>query len=310
MPLAADGLTPLQAARALRQALAVFARDGASGLAEAGFDGGLAGFIHRSSARTGAMRRAIRSGDFTIAFQPIVALSDRAPHHYEALIRPKPVADCPFTGPQDFVLMVEALGLSNELDFAVARLACDAAERAGLSVAFNLSGQSMQDAGFRNRLTEFLAGSRARREGLIMVELTETAEIDDTAEALRTAEAFRSLGVPFCLDDFGAGTADVRLLRTLGADIVKLDGSYVAGIAEGGRERAFVAGMVEIARGVGASVVAERVETEAEAEALREAGVSYGQGWLFGRPGPLPPSGKASAYARVGRRAGAKESWG
>jgi EAL domain-containing protein (putative c-di-GMP-specific phosphodiesterase class I) len=71
----------------------------------------------------------------------------------------------------------------------------------------------------------------------------------------------------------------------------------VAGIAEAGRERAFVAGMIEIARAGGAEVVAERVETEAEALLLRNMGVKYGQGWLFGRPGPLPP-GKFSKILR------------
>jgi EAL domain-containing protein (putative c-di-GMP-specific phosphodiesterase class I) len=69
---------------------------------------------------------------------------------------------------------------------------------------------------------------------------------------------------------------------------VKLDGSYVPGVTENGRERALVAGMVEIARGAGAQIVAERTETEGEAEVLRQVGVQYGQGWLFGRPGPLP----------------------
>ena len=91
------------------------------------------------------------------------------------------------------------------------------------------------------------------------------------------------------------------------ADIVKLDGSYVSGIVADGRQRAFLTGMVEIARASGAAVVAERVETEAEAEALQAIGVDYGQGWLFGRPGALP----VPAVAPVARRKGEmQESWG
>ena len=70
--------------------------------------------------------------------------------------------------------------------------------------------------------------------------------------------------------------------------MVKLDGSYVSGVAHNGRERGFVAGMVDIARAMEAAVVAERIETEADADALLAVGVTYGQGWLFGRPGPLP----------------------
>ncbi len=312
LPLATEGLTPIQAARALRHALNVFAREGAEGFKKGGFGDGLAGYIRQAGTRAASLRRAIRAGDFTMAFQPIVSLADRAVHHYEALIRPKPIADCGVSGPQDFVMLVEALGLADELDLAVARLACEAAERAGTSVAFNLSGQCVQNPAFRERLTAFLATNPARRAGLVIVEMTETAEIEDVPEAARTADALRSLGVPFCMDDFGAGAADVRLLRALTADIVKLDGSYVPGVAENGRERAFVSGMVEIARAAGATTVAERVETEAEAEALRALGVQFGQGWLFGRPGALPSANTPATISpnKVGRRTGVKESWG
>ena len=141
--------------------------------------------------------------------------------------------------------------------------------------------------------------------------MTETAEIEDVEEAGRTADALRSLGVPFCLDDFGAGAIDIRLLRELRPNIVKLDGSYIPGVIQGGRERALVAGMVEIGRGAGAEIVAERIETRAEAEALQALGVQYGQGWLFGRPVPLPNRPHhPSAAARPGRRGGQKEDWG
>jgi len=284
--------------------LNVFARDGAEGLGRAGFDGGLAGYIRRAGTQVASLRKAIRGTDFSLAYQPITALASGEAHHFEALIRPQPIADCVFSGPQEFVILVEALGLADELDLAVARLACAAAGKAGTPVAFNLSGQSVQNAAFRERLIRLLAASPACKAGLIIVEMTETAEIEAVEEADLTAKALRSLGIAFCLDDFGAGAADIRLLRALAPDIVKLDGSYIPGIAEDGRERAFVAGMVEIVRAAGAEIVAERVEIEAEAEALRALGVQYGQGWLFGHPGPLPdgPGGKT-------RRPGEMEIW-
>ena len=163
----------------------------------------------------------------------------------------------------------------------------------------------MQDDRFRDRLVSLLSASPACKEGHVLVEMTETAEIEDAATAAQTTQALRAIGVPFCLDDFGAGAADMRLLRALAPDIVKLDGSYVAGVTEPGRERAFVAGMVEIARAGAAEIVAERIETEAEAGALASLGVQYGQGWLFGRPGPLPGIGRKPAAARSGET----ESW-
>ena len=303
LALAGTGLTPVQTAMALRQALNLFARHGAGGLSQSGFDGGLAGYVRRASAQAADLRALIDGGEFTLAFQPIVSLEQRATHHYEALIRPKPRPSLTFAAPQDFVMLVEAVGLAEELDLAVARLACRAAAQARVRVAFNLSGQSMQSAAFRARLIEFLSQDEASKAGLMIVEMTETAEVDVVDEVALTAEALRSLGVPFCLDDFGAGAADIRLMRRLLPNIVKLDGSYITGISDGGRERALVAGMVEIARAIGAEVVAERVETEAEADSLRGLGVQYGQGWLFGRPALLPGSLASSRDAKPGRQA-------
>ncbi len=306
--LVAKELTPTQTVRALRQALNVFAREGVGGLGKAGLDGGLAGYIRRARAQAVSLRQAIRETNFNLEFQPVVSLADGTPHHFEALIRPKPIRDCSFSGPQDFVMLVEVLGLADELDMAVTRLACDAAGRASLPVAFNLSGQSVQSAGFRDRLAGLLEASPARKAGLLMVEMTETAEIEDVDEACLTAAMLRSLGVPFCLDDFGAGAADIRLLRALTPDIVKLDGSYISGISGHGRERAFVTEMIEIARAGRAEIVAEQVEIETEAEALRQLGVNYGQGWLFGRPGPLPDARQAG-HRGTARRIGEREVW-
>ena len=312
LSLKAESLTSTQAVRALRQALSVFARDGALGLDGAGFAGGLADYVNRAATHADALRRAIRERRFGLLFQPIVSLADRRLHHYEALLRPEPIPGCPFGSPQEFVALVETLGLANELDLAVADLASAAAVGAAAPVAFNLSGQSVQSATFRNRLLALLSASPACRSGRLVVEMTETAEVEDLAEAARTVAALLAIGVPFCLDDFGAGAADVRVLRALPTNIVKLDGSYVPGVAKGGRERAFVVGMIDIVRAAGAEVVAERVETETEAEALRAVGVAYGQGWLFGRPAPLPAAAlepAAGARRQNLRRGGAKEAW-
>ena len=309
LSLSDDGLTPVQAARALRQALSVFARNGAAGLDDAGFAGGLAGHVQQAAAYTGALRHAITQRRFELLFQPVVALADRTLHHYEALLRPKPIPGCPFGTPQEFMTLVEALGLTNELDLSVVDLASDAALAASVPVAFNLSGQSVQSAAFRDCLIQQLSRHPACRRGRLLAEMTETAEVEDIEEVARTATALRGINVPFCLDDFGAGAADVRVLRAVPADIVKLDGSYVPGIAQGGRERAFVAGIIAIARAAGTEVVAERIETEAECEALAAVGAAYGQGRLFGRPAPLPAADRPQRRMLNGRRRGMKESW-
>jgi EAL domain-containing protein (putative c-di-GMP-specific phosphodiesterase class I) len=122
----------------------------------------------------------------------------------------------------------------------------------------------------------------------LLVEITETAEIEDEAEARRTVDALRALGLPICIDDFGAGAAAFRYLRAFRVDFVKVDGVYVTNAVESERDRGFIAAMVDLARTVGAQVVAERIETEAQAALMRELGVTFGQGYLFGRPGALP----------------------
>lgn len=283
-----DGLSPLQATRALRFALSAFARGGDAALARAGFAGGLSGFVSSAAERAAALRGTIADRRFRLAFQPIVLLADRQAHHYEALLRPIATPGTPFAEASEFIALAETVGLSEALDWAVVETACEAARAAsGARIACNLSGLSLQSPGFRERLcaTFRQAPDLARR---LLVEITETAEIEDEAEAGRTVEALRALGLPICIDDFGAGAAAFRYLRAFRVDFVKVDGIYVANAVQSERDRGFIAAMVDLARTVGAQVVAERIETEAQAALMRDLGVAFGQGYLFGRPGALP----------------------
>lgn len=286
------GLSPLQATRALRHALGTFARGGPAALRQAGFAGGLAGFVADACDRAAGLRRVIEERRFRMAFQPIVALADRSLHHYEALLRPQPGAS-PRPGSadaQDFVTFAETVGLSEELDWAVVVTCAEAAAKAdGARIACNLSGLSLQSAEFRDRLLNLLR-AQPQLVPRLLIEVTETAEIEDEAEAVRTVDALRALRLPVCIDDFGAGTAAFRTLRAFRVDYVKIDGHYVQAALRSARDRGFIAAMVDLAHNVGAEVVAERIETEAEAAAMQELGVAYGQGWLFGKPGRLPGS--------------------
>jgi len=286
--LSGDGLTPLQATRALRYALASFTSGGPAALDAAGFNEGLAGFVEAACARAATLRRAIADRRFQLAFQPIVTLADRKPVHWEALVRPDEDSEAPLHNTQDFVTFAETVGLSEELDWAVLGAVCGPARTArGTRIAANISGLSFQSPGFRERLTTLLDAEPLLAHRLLL-EITETAEIEDEAEAVKTVEALRSRGLPLCIDDFGAGAAAFRYLRAFKVDYVKIDGLYVANAARSPQDRGILAGMVDLARTVGARVVAERIETEEEAALTLQLGVQYGQGYLFGRPGPLP----------------------
>ncbi len=286
--LASEGLTPAQAARALRHGLGTFVRLGKAGMRDAGFADGLSGVVAKVTERAGVLRRIIAARRFRLEFQPIVHLATRRLHHHEALMRLEPGALPPGEGAQEFVTLAETIGLTEDLDLAVAAMAMAAAVAIpdGQHLAFNISGLSAQSTSFRRRLHALL-NRDARGARRVMVELTESAEIEDEEAAAVTLRGLRARGVPVCIDDFGAGAAAFRYLKSFPADYVKVDGSYVQAALTSERDRSFVAAMVDLSLAVGAQVVAERIETEEAAQAMQDLGVHFGQGWLFGKPGPL-----------------------
>ncbi len=282
------GLSPAQAARALRHGLAAYARAGVTGLQEAGLEAGLPELMARISRRAAGLRRAIAGRRFRLDFQPIVNLVTREVHHREALLRLEPGLLEHGEGPQDFVLLAETIGATEELDLAVAQLALAAtpALPGGQRLALNISGLSAQSPAFRDRLLGLLRRD-GRATSRIMVELTESAEVEDDGNAAETLRRLRALGVPVCIDDFGAGAAAFRYLKTFPVDYVKVDGAFVTAALTSERDRSFVSAMVDLSLAVGARVIAERVETEEAAMVMHGLGVHLGQGWLFGKPGPL-----------------------
>ncbi len=278
------GLTLTESVQALRIVLSRFGTAGNDGLNAAGLTGGLSDILEQASHNKRALASMIDGGQFALQYQPVVALTDRSIHHHEALLRPEAGKQNPTSNPQEFVTMVEAVGLSTALDHAVLRRALAAIRESGISVAVNVSGLSIADDAFVDRLIDAAAGVPA---GRLLVELTETAEIADLPAAAARIAQLRSAGAPVCLDDFGAGSASFRYLRDLKVDMVKIDGTYVQAATHSNRGQAFVASMRELATSSGAETIAEMVETEAEAALMMRLGVQFGQGWLFGRPAPL-----------------------
>ena len=282
-----EQLTGAQAARALRFALARFADSGARATEDAGFGSGLVDFVTSAQAGARTVRNAIMERRFHLAFQPVVNLVSQGVHHYEVLLRPIFTPGQPIQTTQDFVTFAEAVGLSEDLDWAVMHQTVSTLEDVpGIAAAVNVSGLSMQSPSFRQRMLDLLANPKTA--GRILVELTETADIEDLESAKASIKQLRDMQVPVCIDDFGAGSAAFRYLKEFRVDYVKLDGAYVRGALQNAREHGFLLTMIDLANFVGAKVIAETVETEQEAAMMRELGVEYGQGWYFGRPGQLP----------------------
>ncbi|WP_439579882.1 EAL domain-containing protein [Elioraea sp.] len=285
--LAAPGFSTVQQVRALRLALDRFAAGGRAGLAAAGLSKGIAGFLTTLAAQAESLRGRLKRRGFRLAFQPIVTIADRRPHHFEALIRPHGATDANET-PQSFVTLIEAAGLSAELDLAVTSVATDSVLATKAStVAVNVSAMSLEDAAFRASLEQTLDAA-PELKGRLLFEVTETAEVVDVATARATIDALRARGYGVCIDDFGAGAASLRYLKLFEVDFVKIDGAYVRGAETSDRDRELLGQMVDLCRAVEARVIAEQIETEAQASMVSGLGIELAQGHLFGKPGHLP----------------------
>jgi len=121
----------------------------------------------------------------------------------------------------------------------------------------------------------------------ISVELTEQAAITNLARAKLMVTRLGSLGCRFALDDFGTGANSLTYLKALQVDRVKIDGSFVCDILTDRNSRATIKAIVELAKGLGMETVAEYVETEQIAQEVRRLGVTYAQGYAYGKPKPL-----------------------
>jgi EAL domain-containing protein (putative c-di-GMP-specific phosphodiesterase class I) len=211
---------------------------------------------------------------FAPAFQPIVRLDTREVMGYEALTR---FSAEPARGPHEWFADADAAGLAGELELATARSALES-HRLGSYQGFLSLNVSPPTLG---RLAELLRPIGG--EGIV-VEITEHAPIDDYAQVAARLAELRELGVRIAVDDAGAGFASLRHTLQLEPDLLKLDVSLTQGVDVDDRRRALAAGLVGFAAQLGATVVAEGIEREAELETLRGLGVAWGQGYLLGRP--------------------------
>ncbi|WP_436065229.1 EAL domain-containing protein [Arthrobacter sp. LjRoot14] len=124
--------------------------------------------------------------------------------------------------------------------------------------------------------------------GRIVVELTERSAVADYARLAEALAPLRSAGVRIAIDDVGAGFSSMRHILRLSPELIKLDRTIVAGVDCDPNQRALCTAMVSFASQIGASLVAEGIQTNAELTAVTEMGVNIGQGYLLGRPSVLP----------------------
>ena len=239
---------------------------------------------------------ALKGDRLVFAYQPVVAAASREVAYYECLLRMRrdggellPAAS--------FIPVVEQLGLIRAVDRKALELAvADLHRHAGVVLAVNISSITAFDRMWLRLLTSLVNGRPEIAERLV-VEITETAEMPDMEEMARFAAAVRTLGCKVALDDFGAGYSSFRQLKALPLDLVKIDGAYVRQVADNLDNQLFVRTLVGLAEGLGLGTVAECVEREEDASVLAGQGVTYLQGWRFGKPTTEPEWRTAPARA-------------
>ncbi|KAK0351605.1 hypothetical protein LTR94_024312, partial [Friedmanniomyces endolithicus] len=298
VPQGSDSLCVL---RAMRFAIEGCLKDGGLANPQIAFSDSL----KRTFRDAEAFRSVVKSREFQVHYQPIVNLSTRAVHHFEALAR-----FGSSTGPGDAIRMAEELDLIESFDLAVAEKVLKRMRAPGaglLKMAINVSGASLGDDSYVENLLRMTAGAPAERKRLI-VEITETSALADIEAANRRLAALREAGIKVCIDDFGAGAASYDYLRKLSVDAVKIDGALVKDIQSDELTKSMLRSTVELCQSMKLETIAEMIETEAVAAELKTIGVEYGQGWLFGRAEAEPRTQLASPVSV--RRRGAVEAWG
>jgi EAL domain-containing protein (putative c-di-GMP-specific phosphodiesterase class I) len=217
----------------------------------------------------------------SVVYQPIVQLATRRVVGLEALSRFPPEHGW---GPDRWFAEAWEVGLGVELEVAAVRRAVAQLARLPPDVylSVNLSAPAV--------CSESVRSAMQNHESQVVVEITEHAVIDQYEPLTDAVDELRSNGVRLAVDDAGAGYSGLSHILRLGPDIVKLDMYLSRGINGDAARQALATAAAAFGAKVGMDIVAEGVETEAEAAALVEAGVHYAQGYLFGRPAPLSVS--------------------
>lgn len=231
-----------------------------------------------------ALRNAIINDTVDVHFQPIVRLRDNRVVGFEALARwidP----DLGFVSPAVFVPLAEERGFIDTLSETLLRKAAEAtlAWPRDLFLSFNLSSVQLMDLRTSFNTLSILnsVGFDPRR---LEMEITETAVMSSADTARRIIKELKDAGIRISLDDFGTGQSSLGRLRDFTFDKVKIDRAFVSAITTDRTSEHIIKAIVSMCEGLDLEVVAEGIETECEAQKLRELGCGMGQGYYFGKP--------------------------
>jgi diguanylate cyclase (GGDEF)-like protein/PAS domain S-box-containing protein len=234
------------------------------------------------------LRHALIHDELVVWYQPIVDLQTDEVTSVEALVR----WNHPERGllsPEQFIGIAESSGLIRAVGSQVLKRAC-ADARAwhdtghAVRISVNAAAAQLSSPDFVSEI-ETALNEFGLDPDQLTIEITETAAMQ-IADSLGNLKRIRALGVHLSLDDFGTGYSSLSFLRELPVDAIKIDRSFVSGLGTNARDTSIVQGVIAMAEALGYDVVAEGIETEVQAEALRLIGCRYAQGFLWSRPAP------------------------
>jgi len=237
------------------------------------------------------LHRALGRDEFVLYYQPVVEVAAGRVVATEALIRWRH----PEHGvilPERFIPLAEATGLIAPIGAWTLQTACRQAKiwaeaGLGLPISVNVSARQLAQPGLQATVVQALAQHGLRGDAL-WLEVTESSIVESSAAAATILTDLKSLGVRIAIDDFGTGYSSLAYLHRFPIDVLKIDGSFIAGWGENrahtGMEIARA--IVTLGKGLRADVVAEGVETPAERDELLAMGCTLMQGYLFGAPMP------------------------
>ncbi len=245
------------------------------------------------------LHRGIEAGELFLDYQPQIDPRSRQLRGVEALVRWRH----PTRGllmPDQFISLAEHTGLIHELTAHVLDLALGQSrqwreEGHHLEMAVNISARDLLDHGLPERVAAALE-RHCVDPGSLELELTENAAITDLPLARAILGELKALGVRLAIDDFGTGNSSLAYFRTLPIDLLKIDRSFVTGMAQSASDSAIVQSTILLAHDLGLRVVAEGVESEECNARLASLGCDLVQGYLFGRP--MPAENLISAVGR------------
>jgi diguanylate cyclase (GGDEF)-like protein/PAS domain S-box-containing protein len=240
------------------------------------------------AAMESGLRHALPRGEFILHYQPILRLATRVPIGVEALVRWQH-PEKGVLSPREFIPLAEDVGLITRLGEWVLRRSCEqlvawhARGASSLRMSVNVSARQFHQRDFAasvRRIVEEAGLSPAFLE----LEITESIAMQDVTHTGRVLSELNDLGVHISMDDFGTGHSSLNYLKHFPIRRLKIDQSFVAGMARDEKDKAIVATIIAIASNLGLEVTAEGVETEEQAALLEGMGCADVQGFLFGRP--------------------------